>query len=235
MIRPAPSSTIDRPRPARFDIQAISDMLYSTFHHRLLSGLYSPLRRENGMRNLSIGFIVAAVLSVAAAPAATEILQFEIPATEGAHAIDVGFPVAVVNAASLHITGNSHLFQYHCIHDDMGGHHEYDHQEPMRVYVEIKSDGVEVGTDLWYAPEGDFDADLPFFISGNEAATLLSGGTGIVTLDTWVELFPPESEDCSQTEAGFVHFSAPLLLTLDVEPAVPTESSVWGRIKASYR
>jgi hypothetical protein len=183
--------------------------------------------------------VLLILLLLAPALASAAVLEALIPGTEGSHAFDLGTPIETVISLSLSMQGEALSWYYECHNVYPGGEVDYDHWEPIHFYAEL-SDGNagHTYTETFLGVSGgpmQFDVTLGWSTWGWDPETFLSDGTGTLTIDMWVELFPPESEDCGLAQMGYVNFSGPLVLTVECEGPVATTTETWGAIKNCYR
>lgn len=176
--------------------------------------------------------IFCALFAATAAPAAT--VQIELPSTTGNHLIDLGVPLDRVISVSLNLAGTAQDHYYHCQNDYPDGPVEYDYWDSTHVWVALASDGAFTDND-WYTPNGEFDETIPLPIDSSNEYVLFADGTATFTLEMWVELFPPYSDDCGLEEAGFVDLAGPIIMTMEYEGPTPVTASRFGSVKALYR
>ena len=180
------------------------------------------------------GRIVLLCLLLVGNTASAATVQIELPAAEGNHLIDLGVAVDQVISVSLTLAGEAQDHFYHCQNDYPGGPVDYDHWEPTHVWMTLASSGGTTDAD-WFSPNGEFDETVFLPIDSGNEDDLFADGTATFTLDMWVELFPPYSEDCGLVEPGFVHFSGPIILTMEYDGPLPVTDSRFGSVKALYR
>lgn len=176
---------------------------------------------------------ILALLAITITGATATVVQVEIPAVdETHHAIDLGVQIEEVISLRLLFAGVAQDHYYECQNVYPGGPVDYEHWESTHVWFQIDSHDGYADSD-WYSPNGPFDEDLTLTPWGSD--NFLSDGTGTLFFEMWVELFPPESEDCGLSEPGFVDFQTPLTLIVEYTPAVPNESATWSAVKTLYR
>jgi len=144
---------------------------------------------------------------------------------------DLGVQIGEVISVRLHLGGQAEDYYYHCVNSYPGGDVEYDLYEPLHVFFVIESNDVISQLD-WYTPNGSFVEELTFPSEPDPA--YLSDGQGTFFYESWVELFPPESEDCGIYEIGFLLFTEDMVLIVEYTPAVPNERSTWGAVKSLF-
>lgn len=180
--------------------------------------------------------VLATLLLVLTSSSQAWIVQVEIPATEGSHSFDLGGPIDEIVSVTFHMQGEALENYYECSGSGPGGPWDYEYWMGPMFWAELgDGSGVEL-THETYIVSGIFDYSAVFSTgSGYDPTIFLSDGTGTLTIDMFMNLPYPESDECSLAEPGFVNFSAPFLLTVEYSGSVLDEAPAWGAVKRIYR
>lgn len=182
---------------------------------------------------MRIRLLAAVVLVLAASPAAAAIVQVEIPATEGTHAFDLGITPDQINSVTLAFAGVAADFHYLCHNEYPGGSTDYEFDDGYHVFFALSSGGDLADYD-WFSPNGTFDMAIELQPYGY-SDQFLADGAGTLLIDWWIELFPPQSDDCAIDTPGSISFAGPILLIVDYDGPVAQGDVKWGSLKSTYR
>lgn len=196
-----------------------------------------------------VAHMAACALMFAAAPVAATDAVFEIsPPASGWESIvkfDLGVQVAAVTSVSITADGTATLGTYGRA---CPGYPPVTCEDPiisMRRWSVIVSDDESLGS-MWAAGSWLAQWDGPFSINemlDGGGGGFLADGKGVIRYDDEGSYFDSmlvqhcaeQGCSCTGCARGGLIFTAPILVTITYDPAVPVPTDSWGRLKALYR
>lgn len=182
--------------------------------------------------------ILAACLFLLPSLAAADTVSVKVPAVFGEkQPFDLGVEIGRVVDVTLHFEGAAEAGVVHCfVGEPELPSDEWDSKVPRGFGACLYLDGCQASF-MQRLPAGEFSLTSSFELAEADSWDFLTAGLGEVWLagDIYYPSNATPGAVCEYADPGKLELFDEPVLTIEFEPVVPTASSSWGALKATYR